>query len=69
MQVDDLVEFLRRYGLTRDQYTELVEILSKKQWNENKMYRLLTFFRGVCKGAAPAHVCAALVSIFVKLLL
>lgn len=56
------MEFLRRYGLTNDQYTELEDILSK-QLNEARKHRTLTFFRGVCKGASSKHVQAALVSV------
>lgn len=62
MQVDDLVEFLQRYGLTNDQYAELEEILSKKLDAALK-HRLLTFFKGVRKGASSDNVEAALVSI------
>lgn len=62
VQVDDLVEFLRRYGLTHDQYIELEEILLKLS-NEAKKQRILTFFKGVCKGATAEHVKAALVSV------
>lgn len=66
VQVDDLVAFLSRYGLTSDQYTELDEILSMK-FNEAKKLRTLTFFSGVCKGASRKRVKAALVSIDYRL--
>lgn len=55
------MEFLRRYGLSNDQYTELERILSEKL-SEVKKLRILTFFSGVCKGASSKHVKAALVS-------